>query len=315
MTPDRPPNLPASVHVRLLNVARQRQAPFQRLLAQYAVERLLYRLSQSQYREHFILKGAMLFLLWHDALPRPTRDLDLLGKGNPDPEHLEEIFRSLCQVFVEEDGLRFLPESVTSEEIRKEADYTGVRVRLTAMLGKARISLLVDIGFGDAVTPEAPEADFPALLSFPAPRLLVYPRETVVAEKYQAMVAMGLLNSRMKDFYDLWILAREFSFRGPTLCQAIAATFSRRQTSLPESTPAALTPAFSQDETKRRQWRGFLDRSDLEGISLTDVVMLLQDFLLPPTPALQEGSPVTRSWSPGGPWTEQDTVFGGFFDP
>ncbi len=298
-----PRNLPASVHQRLLNLAHQQHLPFERVLSRYGVERLLYRLSQSPHRERFILKGAMLFLLWKEALHRPTRDLDLLGQGEDSRERLEEVFRDLCRTPVEKDGLRFLPDSVSAEEIREEEVYGGIRVRLLTMLGKSRIPLQVDVGFGDAVTPPAQEADFPALLSFPTPRLQVYPHETVIAEKYQAMVAMGLLNSRMKDFYDLWTLAREFSFSGPALCQAIAATFARRRTALPEETPTALTPAFSRDEVKGTQWKGFLSRSELEAISLPEVVALLGDFLTPPTKALVEGRPFKRSWPPGGPWT------------
>ena len=304
MNPNQPRNLPASVHDRLLNIAHQRHVLFQRILTRYAVERLLYRFSQSPHRDRFILKGAMLFLLWKDVLSRPTRDLDLLGQGDHSQGSLEEIFRDLCRVPVEEDGLQFLADSVTAEEIREEDVYAGIRVRLLAMLGRSRIPLQVDIGFGDAVTPAALEADFPVLLPFPVPRLRVYPRETVIAEKYQAMVELGLLNSRMKDFYDLWTLAHEFSFSGPALCQAIAATFARRRTPLPQKTPTALSPAFSQDEVKGRQWQGFLNRNELEALSLPEVTALLSDFLMPPTHALVEGRPFNQSWLPGRPWSD-----------
>lgn len=303
MTPNRPRNLAASVHARLLKLANQRGWPFHRIMGQYAFERLLYRLTRSSYQDRFILKGALLFLLWKGALHRPTRDLDLLGQGEDSRERLEEVFRDLCRTPVEEDGLRFLPDSVSAEETREEDIYGGIRVKLLAMLDRSRIPLQVDVGFGDAVTPPAQEADFPILLPFPVPRLRVYPRETVIAEKYQAMVAMGLPNSRMKDFYDLWTLAREFSSNGPALCRAIAATFARRQTPLPEATPAALTPAFSQDAVKERQWQGFLSRSGLEALPLPEVASLLGDFLMPPTQALVETRPFDGSWSPGGPWT------------
>lgn len=303
MTSGAPRNLPASVHQRLLNIAHHQHLPFQRVIGQYAVERLLYRLSQSPHREQFILKGAMLFLLWRkDALHRPTRDLDLLGQGEDSRERLEVVFRDLCGTPVEEDGLRFLPDSVSSQEIREEEVYGGIRVKLLAMLGEARISLQVDIGFGDAVMPPAQEADFPTLLSFPTPRLLVYPREAVIAEKYQAMVAMGMPNSRMKDFYDLWTLAREFSFNGSMLCQAIAATFARRRTPLPEETPTALTPVFSEDGEKQGQWQGFLSKSELDPLHLTDVTVLLRDFLMPATQATIEARAFDMLWSPGGPW-------------
>lgn len=300
-----PRNLSASVHQRLLNIARQQHLPFQRVIGQYAVERLLYRLSQSLHRERFILKGAMLFLLWKDALHRPTRDLDLLGQGEDGRERLEVVFRDLCGTPVEEDGLRFLPDSVSSQEIREEEVYGGIRVKLLAMLGEARIALQVDIGFGDAVTPPAQEADFPTLLPFPTPRLRVYPREAVIAEKYQAMVAMGMPNSRMKDFYDLWTLACEFSFSGSTLCQAIAATFARRRTPLPEETPTALMPMFTEDAGKQGQWQGFLSKSELNPLQLAEVTALLRDFLMPATQAIVEARAFDMLWFPGGPWRKK----------
>lgn len=304
MIPNRPRNLPASVHDRLLKIAQQQQMLYQRLLTRYAVERLLYRLSQSPHRDRFILKGAMLFLLWNDVLSRPTRDLDLLGQGNGTVRSFEKIFRDLCRTRVDEDGLQFLADTVAAEEIREDEIYAGIRVRLLAMLSQSRIPLQVDIGFGDAVTPAAQEVDFPVLLPFPAPHLRVYPRETVIAEKYQAMVELGLPNSRMKDFYDIWTLARGFAYNGSTLCQAIAATFARRQTPLPQETPTALTLAFCQDRVKGSQWQGFLNRNELDAPSLPEVVGLLHEFLMPPTHALVEGRPLSRSWLPGGPWTD-----------
>ena len=212
MSPERPWNLAASVRQRLLNRARERSEDFNHLLTRYANERLLFRLAESAHRDEFVLKGATLFELWHDAVYRATRDVDLLGFGEPAVERVQAVFRELCAVDVEPDGLRFLEGSVRAERIRDAQEYGGVRVRLTADLDGARIALQVDIGFGDIVTPGVVEAEFPTLLDFPAPRLRTYPRETVVAEKFEAVVRLGIANTRMKDFYDLWAMATTFAF-------------------------------------------------------------------------------------------------------
>ena len=204
----------ASVRQRLLNRARKEGEDFQLLLTLYCIERFLYRLSLSEHSEQFVLKGAMLFLLWRERSYRPTRDLDLLGRGESSFAHLEGRFRSVCRTEVESDGVEFDPSSVRASEIREEQEYGGVRVAVAARLGQARITLQIDIGFGDAITPKAQKVDFPSILDFPRARLLAYPRETVVAEKFQAMVVLGIANSRMKDFYDLWELASDFGFKG-----------------------------------------------------------------------------------------------------
>jgi hypothetical protein len=207
---------------------------------------------------------------------------------------------------VEPDGLVFQAASVSGEEIREDEVYGGVRIKLTAMLAGARVPLQVDIGFGDAITPAAPETDFPTLLDFPAPNLHVYPRETVVAEKFQAMVALGILNSRMKDFYDLWKLSREFAFDGAILGAALKATFIRRQTPVPGTPPVALTAAFYEDEMKQRQWEGFLRKGTLEekGPSLPEVVAAVREFLVRPAEAIANGQSFEMLWSAGGPWTK-----------
>jgi predicted nucleotidyltransferase component of viral defense system len=207
-------NLTASVRARLMNLARQGREDFGEVLSRYARERLLYRLSASDYRERFVLKGALLFSYWAGAPHRPTRDLDLLGRGEPDMALLEEAFRDICRAEVEPDGLAFLEDSVRGERIKEEEEYEGVRLRLTAALGNARIPLQVDVGFGDAVVPAPEEVAFPTLLGMPAPQLKAYRRETVVAEKFEAMVKLGMLNSRMKDFYDVWELSQKIRLRG-----------------------------------------------------------------------------------------------------
>jgi hypothetical protein len=303
-----PRNVAASVRARLLNLARERGEPFERLAARYALERLLCRLGQSVHQKQFILKGALLFPLWSSASSRPTQDLDLLGQGDSTIARLEQVFRELCCELVEEDGIRFQADTIRGIQIREDQVYEGVRISLVAELAEARLRLQVDIGFGDVVTPAPEEAEYPTILDYPAPRLLVYPRETVIAEKFQAMVVLGIANSRMKDFYDIRVLARSFSYQGELLCQAIRATFDRRRTLVPPSPPLALTRAFFEDRTKQEQWRGFLHRSRLEATesSFADVVGCLREFLIPPMVALARDEPFDLAWTGAPPWRRVD---------
>ena len=297
-------NTAVSVRDRLLAMARQRGEDFQLLLTQYGLERLLYRLCKSDYRDRFILKGAMLFMLWSDQPHRPTRDVDFLGFGDSSEASLQAIFRELCTVSVEDDGLILMADSVQVEIIRDAAEYGGIRVRLFGNLAGARIPIQADIGFGDAVTPEAREIEYPTLLGSRAPKLKAYPRETVVAEKYQALVHLGLANSRMKDFYDLWVMAREFDFDGPILSDAIRNTFSCRHTPLPDHTPSGLSAEFHEDAQKKNHWNAFLRKGALAANppSLTEVCGLLDRFLLPPTRAAIKERGFRANWKPGGPW-------------
>jgi len=299
-------NLAASVRQRLFNVAKQRGDDFEILLTRYAIERLLYRLSQSPHSSHFLLKGATLFALWGGGPYRSTRDLDLLGRGESSVRRLEKVFRDICTVQVEPDGLRFAAETVEGNEIREDLDYGGVRIVLIARLEQARIQIQVDIGFGDAVTPPPEDIEFPTILEFPAPHLRAYRRETVVAEKFQAMVMLGIANSRMRDFYDIWFLSRRFEFSGLLLCQAIKGTFTRRRTALPTQTPLALTPEFSASPDKQAQWRAFARKAvlTLNQTAFPEVTVALNEFLMPPTLTLVRGVKPTMRWRPGGPWLD-----------
>jgi hypothetical protein len=244
----------------------------------------------------------MLFRVWSPTLRRPTKDLDLLGRGTPDLERLVRIFAEVCQVAVDDDGLTFDPKSVRAQRIKEDADYEGVRVTLRALLGTARIDVQVDIGFGDAVTPAPVEIDFPTLLPMPALRLRAYPRETVVAEKMHAMVHLGMANSRMKDFFDVWFLSQTFSFEGSTLAAAIRATFDRRQTAVPEILPLALTATFYEDDSKQRQWKAFCSRAAVTDRTLENVVTALAPVLGPALAAAHEPTSFRTTWSPAGPW-------------
>ena len=302
MSPHERRDLAASVRQRLLSRARERGEDFQLVLTWYGIERLLYRLSRSPHHDSFVLKGAMLFALWSGQSHRPTRDLDLLGFGDSRVDRMEEVFRSVCQVRCE-DGLQFDPASVRGEEIRASDEYDGVRVKVEARLAGARVRLQVDVGFGDAVVPRPETIDYPTLLDFPPPRVLAYPREVVVAEKLQALVELGMANTRMKDFYDLWVLARRFAFDGGRLSKAIAATFERRRTPILLEPPLALTQEFHDDPAKQTQWRAFLLRGAVaEKAELAAVVELIWSFLGPAAAAAHSGAASPGTWQAGGPW-------------
>jgi predicted nucleotidyltransferase component of viral defense system len=301
---DKPRNLAASVRHRLTDLARKQGEEFQLVLTRYVIERLLYRLSRSPYRDEFILKGAMLFRVWTTDVHRPTRDLDLLSRGEPSLDALIQVFRDIGALAVEDDGLSFDPATVTAERIKEDQEYEGVRVGCRAQLGQARIDLQIDVGFGDAVVPRPIRVNYPAMLEFAAPVLRAYPRETVVAEKFQAMVMLGIANSRMKDFFDLWTLAKAFEFDGASLWGAIRATFHRRKTALPTAPPLALTAEFGANVAKVRQWEAFVRKGKLDasGITLVQVCAYLHGFLVPATEALVAGTTFEKTWPPGGPW-------------
>jgi predicted nucleotidyltransferase component of viral defense system len=304
MTKKNEPNLAASVRQRLLNLSQQRQETFDFVLAQYAIERFLFRLGQSPFAHQFILKGATLFTVWSGKLHRPTRDIDLLGYTENSDEQLRELFATLCRLPVEADGLSFDAGSIRIGEIRELQAYGGKRISLLARLDTAVIPLQIDLAFGDVVTPSATWLSYPTLLSFPEPNVRAYPKESVVAEKLQAMVMLGMLNSRMKDYYDLWVLCRQFSFDGETLTEALRATFSRRQTVITPNIPIALTAEFAEHPDKMKQWQAFLNRNRLETneTALLEVLTQLQHFLLPPWQAIANDQPFQATWTARGPW-------------
>jgi predicted nucleotidyltransferase component of viral defense system len=297
-------NLAQSIHYRLLSQAKEQREDFNLVLIRYALERFLYRLGRSQHKDRLILKGAMLFAAWTGRPHRPTRDLDLLGIGDSSDTALVQIFGEIVRTAVEPDALEFDHRSISISEIREAQDYPGQRIRLPARLGSARLNLQIDVGFGDAVTPGPTELDYPALLDLPAPRIRAYPCETVIAEKLQALVAFDRAISRMKDFYDMWMLSRQFPFDGVPLSAAIGATFARRRTAIPRGTPTALTDEFAADHTKKTQWTAFVRGNVLTDASanLSNVVQDLRGFLLAPLQAASEQRAFSQSWKPGGPW-------------
>lgn len=271
-------NRAASIRARLKLHADATAQDFNAILTRYGLERLVYRLSVSEQAPNFLLKGALLFALWFDQPHRPTRDIDLLGFGSDDPELMAILFRTICTIEAD-DGIVFNVESVKAMETRLAENYGGVRVELEASLDGARIKLQIDIGFGDVVTPAAQEIAYPTLLSdVPAPKLRVYPRETVFAEKLEAITSLGLPNSRMKDYFDLLALARENAMDPESLAKAIAATFKRRGTGLPKGLPLGLTTEFSEDARKKKQWRAFVGKNRLKAPELDEVIIELARF-------------------------------------
>jgi hypothetical protein len=265
----------------------------------------MFRLSVSAHSEKFILKGAMLFEVWGGTRYRSTRDIDLLGLGDSTQEHLRKVFQDVCKIKVIPDGVDFIPESVQVEEISGAQEYPGQRVRLEASLGEARIKgIQIDVGFGDVVVPKVQNIEYPTMLEFPAPKLLAYPPETVVAEKFQAIIFLGMANTRMKDFFDLYHTSHIFEFKGDTLCQAIAATFRQRKTTIPSGIPIAFTTEFYENSDKQSQWNAFVGRNELmsENLPVVSVIKQINSFLLPPAQALSSEEKFSALWPKGGPW-------------
>ena len=305
MTKLPPKNIAASVRQRLLMKARETRRPFSELLQYFAMERFLYRLSKSRYADNFVLKGALMLTVWEAPLTRPTMDIDLLGRIDNSIATIVELTREICRQGVEPDGIDFDITKVEAERIAEDADYEGIRVRFRGSLDTARIVMQLDIGFGDIVIPSPEPASYPTLLDLPAPRLLVYSRESTIAEKFEAMVKLGILNSRMKDFYDIWLILRQFDFEGPILSKAISKTFSTRGTNI-QSEPVALTNSFAEDAGKAAQWRGFVRKNRLVDVpqNLVEVVAAIATFLTPIVEQLAAGCVFKATWKAPGPWRE-----------
>jgi len=303
MTSRRGPNVAASIRQRLLNKARESGRPFNELLQYFAMERFLYRLSQSAHADKFVLKGALMFSAWHAPVTRPTMDIDLLGITDNSVEAIVALAKEVCAQDVAQDGLVFDADSVGGERIVEDADYEGVRIRFRGTLDTARVAMQIDIGFGDVVVPKPAVAEYPTILLLPAPRLKGYSRESAVAEKFEAMVKLGVLNSRVKDFFDIWLLSRQFDFDGATLAAAIEQTFTKRGTAIPAE-PVALTAEFTDQPSKRTQWQGFLRRNRLVEVpdSFPEVVAAIALFLGPVAKVLATGERFDGVWTAPGPW-------------
>ena len=297
-------NIAASVRQKLINLSKEKGEDPNLIFIRYAIERFLYRLSRSNRSGQFVLKGAMLWAIWVNKPHRPTKDLDLLGLGDVSADDLREMVAEIGKVAVEPDGMVFDSERVQVSEIREDLEYPGWRVKLESRLGNARINVQIDIGYGDSVIPTPIEIDYPTLLDMPAPHIKAYPIETVVAEKFETIVSKGILNSRMKDFYDLRIMSQEFQFDGNNLSEAIKATFIHRSTNIPNDQPVAFSEEFYMNPDKQVQWRAFLRTSKLASVKLelNEVVNDIQRFLMPLLKTAAKGRPFTKKWPSGGPW-------------
>jgi len=296
-------NIAHSVRQRLLNEAKRTGRLYNEIEQYYAMERFLYRLSRSEHSDKFLLKGALLFTVWYGRRFRATRDIDLLGRLDNSQETIAKVFGDICSQGVPDDGLIFNPSSIATVAIAEDADYQGVRVRVEGRLGTSRIRIQIDIGFSDVVVPMPTKVDYPAILDFPTPRLKAYSRQSVVSEKLEAMVSLGEGNSRMKDFADIWFLARNFDFDGAPLAKAISSTFAQRQTPI-QAQPIALSPDFAQIEAMQIRWKAFFRRSSPQGVpaDLGEVVDGIAGFLLPILSSLAAGQPLPRRWKARGPW-------------
>ena len=296
-------NIAASVHQRLLNKAKESSRPFNELLQYFAIERFIYRLSESPHADKFILKGALMFAAWHGPAFRPTMDIDLLGKIENSLEVITAAIKDACLVDVEADGISFNAETMEAVRITENAEYEGVRVRVHGSLGNARVSIQIDIGFGDVIVPHASTVSYPVILDFPAPELKGYTMESTIAEKFQAMAKLGVLNSRMKDFYDIWVLSRTFNFKGRILAEAVEKTFEKRNT--PVTLDAALfDPSFGKDGDKNIQWQGFIRKTKLINApeSFEKVFGSVKLFLEPLVASIVEQRAFNSNWIAPGPW-------------
>ncbi len=286
----------ASVRQRLLNRARAEGRPFQELLQYFAMERFLYRLARSPFADCFVLKGALLLTAWNAPVTRPTIDIDLAGKTSNELEHIRPVVAELCQLNVEPDGLEFDPASIEVQRIKEDAEYEGVRIRFHGTLTKARIPMQIDVGFGDVIVPQPSEVEYPAMLEFPPPVLQAYPKETVVAEKLEALTMLGMLNSRIKDYYDLALLARMYPLDGVVLVQAIRSTFRHRGTTV-EAAPVGLTGSLQLRSARAVQWRAFVRRSRLGSEwELEKIVEQVRLFASVPLAAIAEDRPFDLTW-------------------
>ena len=298
-------NVAASVRTRLLNRSREKDEDFQFLLQRYAAERFLHRLGESEHRSRLVLKGAMLLAVWGESTYRPTRDIDFTGYGDSRQASVRSAIRGICSVPVADDGIIFDAESLSIEPFREHAQYSGVRARFWSRVGSARIQVRIDIGFGNAIQPPPTDARYPTLLEgSPQPWIRAYPPEAVVAEKLHAMVTLGEQNSRYKDFYDLYTIAKYISFAGERLARSIGTTFDRRHTAISPGLPLSLTPQFYAETARAEQWHAYLIRNSLPGApnDFGLVGDVIQAFLVVPWRQLAQGSGLSGMWTDGGPW-------------
>lgn len=297
-------NMPASVRAKLQNKAKEANRPFAEMLQYYAMERFLYRFSKSQYTHHFILKGALMFTAWNIPQRRTTLDIDFLARFDNQIGSIEKVIKDICKVKVVSDGLIYEPETVKGMRIKEDADYEGVRVKFVGFLERARIPMQMDIGFGDIVYPRPKIFDYPVILDLPKPHLKGYPLESVVSEKFEAMVKLGLLNSRMKDFFDIWLMMRQFDFDGLNLTEALKRTFEHRKTELPQKRPLFAEEIYDDKSDRQILWMAFLRKNDIKHVpdKLSATAKAIEKFLTKPLDAIHRGLEFKKAWRASGSW-------------
>ncbi len=297
-------NLEASVRARLQNKAKERYRPFAEILQFYGMERFLYRCSQLEYADEFVLKGALMFTVWNIPERRTTLDIDFLAHHDNKITSIEKVIKEACKVQVVPDGLKFDPKTVVGEKIKESADYEGVRIKFLGFLERSRIPMQIDVGFGDIVYPKPRVIDYPAILDFPKPHMKAYPVESVISEKFETMVKLGLLNSRMKDFYDLWLLIHQFDFKGENLVGAIKKTFHHRKTPLPHTKPLFADEIYDQKSDRQILWKAFLTKGRIKHApeKLNTVAKRIENFLIKPMRAISEDQKFSLQWKALGPW-------------
>jgi len=297
-------NLQASVKDRLLNIAKETNRPFSEILQYYGMERFLYRFGCSKYADKFILKGALMFTVWQVPEYRTTLDIDFLGNYDNQVATIERVVKDICSVQATPDGLVFDTETVEGQRIKEEMEYEGVRVKFIGLLGRSRIPMQIDVGFGDIIYPGPKVIDYPVILDFPKPHLKGYPPESIVSEKFEAMVKLGLLNSRMKDFYDIWLMMHQFNFNGLHLAEALKRTFKRRKTTLPKSKPFFAEEIYDEKSDRQTLWKAFLKRGNIKLAPerLSDIAREIEKFLVEPLDAINSNYEFHKIWDISGVW-------------
>lgn len=297
-------NIQASVRGQLQNKAKEANCPFAEVLQYYGMERFLYRLSKSEHSDKFILKGALMFTVWGVPERRTTLDIDFLARYDNQVDNIEKVVKDVCKTLVTPDGLVFDPQGVKGKRIKEDADYEGVRVKFLGFLERSRIPMQIDVGFGDIIYPKTEVVDYPVILDFPQPHLKGYPAESVISEKFEAMIKLGLLNSRMKDFYDIWLMMRQFDFDGSKLVEALKRTFEHRKTPLPEKSPLFAEEIYDEKSDRQALWKAFLEKGDIkhapEKLSVT--AREIEVFLIDPIKTVVNRQAFKKTWKASGQW-------------
>jgi len=297
-------NIRASIRARLENKAREIDRPFAEVLQHYGMERFLYRFGRSKYTDKFVLKGALLFTVWQIPQRRTTLDIDFLARYDNQVTSIETVMKDVCGVAVEPDGLIFDAKTVQGRKIKEDADYEGVRIKFIGLLERSRISMQIDVGFGDVIHPGIKVIDYPVILDLPKPHLNGYPAESVVSEKFEAMVKLGAVNSRMKDFYDVWLIIHQFNFDGLSLAGALKKTFDHRKTDIPGGKPLLVQEIYNEESDRQALWKIFLTKGNIKHVpeKLSTIVKEIEGFLFEPISALHKGIKFNKEWKPSGPW-------------